>query len=56
MKGQEQGTCPWQPGPGFVYVKLGELGENRRFQVSFMKPRRLEQERCFQVEGIVSQA
>jgi hypothetical protein len=24
MKGQKQGTCPWQPGPGFVYVKLGE--------------------------------
>jgi hypothetical protein len=49
--------CPWQPGSGFVYVKLGEtrweqggLGcasESRRLQVSFTKPRRLEQERCF---------
>jgi hypothetical protein len=35
MKGQEEGTCPWQPGLGFVYVKLGET---REVQVSFMKP------------------
>jgi hypothetical protein len=66
MRGWEQVTCPWQPGPGFVYVKPGEtrwkqrglgfISEARRVQVSFMKPRRLAQEHCFSGESIVSQA
>jgi hypothetical protein len=61
MIGQEQGTCPWQPGLGFVYMKPGEtrckpgglgfLSETRRVHVLFMKLRRLEQEHCFSGGG-----